>query len=122
MWLCLKNTFLSVVHKDCKHDELLVRARRTGDIEKIFPHAKVKEGGGTDYQFRAVIKREDVVAAMTQYIMNLSASNFKNSVTDRELHDAYLRVWHDMMGLQTQPNGRGKPARQKSVNGMARSI
>ncbi len=82
MWLCLKDTFLSVVHKDCKHDELMVRSRRSGDIEKMFPDAKVKTGGGTDYRFRAVIKRKEVAKAMTEYIMNISAGNFKNSVDD----------------------------------------
>lgn len=104
MWLCLKNTFVSVVHKDCKPDELLVRARRPGDIEKLFPRAKVKTGGGTDYRYRAVVSRKEVAAAMTQYIMEIDADNFKNSVKDDELHDAYLGVWREMMKMQRAPN------------------
>lgn len=100
MWLCLKDAFLSVVHKDCKPDELMVRARRSGDIEKMFPGAKVKKGGGTDYLYRAVIKREEIAKAMTDYIMNIDASNFKNSVTDDDLHSAYFGVWRSLMALQ----------------------
>ena len=32
MWICLNNAFLSVVSKDCRPDELLVRARRKGEL------------------------------------------------------------------------------------------
>ena len=37
MCLCLSDGFLSIVAKDCADDELLVRARRHGDIERTFP-------------------------------------------------------------------------------------
>jgi len=37
MWLMFSDCFLSVVSKDCGPAELLVRARREGDIEKVFP-------------------------------------------------------------------------------------
>ena len=36
MWLMMNDCFLSIVAKDCKEDELLVRARRPGDIERVF--------------------------------------------------------------------------------------
>ena len=29
MWICLNNAFLSIVHKDCAPDELLVRGPAT---------------------------------------------------------------------------------------------
>jgi hypothetical protein len=35
------NSYLSIVSKDCGPAELLVRARRAGDIEKVFADAKV---------------------------------------------------------------------------------
>lgn len=39
MWVFLNNSFLSIVaHRD-KPDVLIVRARRAGDIEAIFPQA-----------------------------------------------------------------------------------
>ena len=50
MWLCLRNTFLSIVAKDCAANELMIRARRRGDIEKCFPEANVIESGATDYE------------------------------------------------------------------------
>ena len=55
MWLCLNNAFLSIVDKDCAPDELLVRARRDGDIERVFPKAEVEVTLGNDYRCRARI-------------------------------------------------------------------
>jgi hypothetical protein len=80
----IPDAFLSIVSKDCKPSELLVRARRPGDIEKIFPHAKVTEYDKSDYQFRAVVTRVAV----------------KASVRDSDLHRAYNEVWGTMAKLQ----------------------
>ncbi len=100
MWLCLSDAFLSIVDKDCQPDELLVRARRDGDIERVFPDAKVEVTLGNDYRCRARIKRADIAAAMTQRIMGLGYSNFKGSVSDDKLHRAYMDVWSAIGKLQ----------------------
>ena len=52
MWVMLNDCFFSIVSKDCARDELMVRARRPGDIEKVFPNAKVTEYTVSDYQDR----------------------------------------------------------------------
>jgi NAD(P)-dependent dehydrogenase (short-subunit alcohol dehydrogenase family) len=64
MWIFLKDSFLSIVDKGGDGTTLLVRARKRGDIENVFPNAKVVEGGGTDYGFRARIHREEVAQAI----------------------------------------------------------
>jgi hypothetical protein len=46
MWICMSSSFLSIVDKYCDKVELLVRARRKGDIEAIFPDAEVNEYPG----------------------------------------------------------------------------
>lgn len=108
MWFCFKNAFLSVVHKDCKPDELLVRARVAGHIEAVFPHAKVRKTYRTDYLFRAVVKREEVGRVLTEVAMAYAAPNFKNSVKNDALHTAYNGVWGVMARLQeTQPYADG---------------
>ena len=76
MWLLLNDTFLSIVHKDCKDDELLVRARRPGDIERVFGE-KAKKTTNTDYRYRAVVKRADVERKMALEINAISYDNFK---------------------------------------------
>lgn len=100
MWLCLNDAFLSIVHKDCGRNELMVRARREGDIERIFPRANVSRSTDTDYLYRAVLPRTEVEFAMVGELRRITYSNFKDTVTDEPLHHAYLGVWNRMAELQ----------------------
>lgn len=103
MWICLNDCFFSIVSKECAADELMVRARRRGDIEKLWPKAEVSEYTRSDYQFRARIKKLDIAAALTTELGRVVYSNFKNSVKDKPLHDAYMSVWTAMSKLQPSP-------------------
>lgn len=103
MWIMLNDSFFSIVSKDCGRDELMVRARRAGDIEKLFPHAVVIEFAGTDYSYRAPVKRSLIKAALSIEVDRVAYSNFKSSVQDMPLHNAYMRVWSAM--LTVQPRG-----------------
>mgnify|MGYP001767047010 CR=1 FL=1 len=100
MWIMLKDAFFSAVDKAKTPGCLVVRARRQGDLERYFPGAAVQKTVGNDYLFRAEIPREEVARVLTEYVMNISASNFKDSVADDKLHDAYMGVWHIMARLQ----------------------
>jgi hypothetical protein len=102
MWIFLSESFLSVVQKPDDTDTLTVRARIKGDIEALFPDAKVTEGAGTDYRFRATIPREVVAKAMADRVMALDYGNFKSSVKDRTRHDAYMGVWDVMYRYQEE--------------------
>jgi hypothetical protein len=103
MWIMHSDCFLSIVSKDCGPAELLVRARRPGDIEKVFPDAKVTRNTGSDYLYRAVLPRDVVKQAVAKMIDHIDYPNFKNSVEDSSLHAAYSSVWHAMAGLQHPP-------------------
>lgn len=102
MWIFLPNSMLSIVEKpsDRGAGTLTVRARIASDIEAVFPDAVVKQNGGTDYRFRAVLPRELVAKAMHDAVMNLNWSNFKSAVKDLKRHDAYMHVWQAMFNLQ----------------------
>lgn len=103
MWIFFSGGFLSVVHKaPARKDELLVRARRQGDIEKLFPNAAVRETVGVDYLYRAVIKRSEVAEVMTKLAMELDYDNFKDSIQwgDKQLKEACSRVWSVMASTQ----------------------
>ena len=102
MWLFFSDSMLSIVQKPDDKDTLTVRARIKGDIEAVFPDAKVIEGAGTDYRFRAKVPREVVAKVMFDRVMSLSASNFKASVKDRKRHDAYMDVWDAMYRYQEE--------------------
>src|SRR3974390_1556011 len=97
MWLCLNDAFFSIVKKDCSPDELLVRARRPGDIEKAFGRrVRAEPVTDADYLFRARIPREEVSRAMEGELRRIDYANFKSGVHDDDLHVAYMRVWTAM--------------------------
>lgn len=101
MWIFTSDSFISVVDKgDPSRKTLLVRARKSGDIERLFPLAKVQIGGGTDYQYRARIDREAVAQVVAEQVRNITCSNFKSSVKEPDRHDAYMGVWHAMYSFQ----------------------
>jgi hypothetical protein len=78
-----------------------VRARRKGDIEAVFgKQYEVFVLPGRDYGFRALIPREVVGAAIAESISKIDYGNFKDSVADAALHDAYMHVWTIMAQLQ----------------------
>ena len=103
MWFFGSNAFLSVVQHKQDPAILVVRARLPGHIEKMFPHANVVSLDGRDYQFRAELPREVVAARMQQYVMEMTATNFKDSVKERSYHDACYGVWSCMERIQPMP-------------------
>ena len=100
MWIFLSNSFVSIVQKPGDTDLLTVRARIEGDIEAVFPDAKVETGKGTDYKFRAKVPREVVAKALHDQAMGVTYSNFKNTVKDHKRHDALMKVWSAMYAVQ----------------------
>jgi hypothetical protein len=112
MWVCLNNAFFSIVaRRDHPEGDLLVRARRKGDIERVFgvpatptPHR--------DYAYRALLSRADVGRVLVDVIAGITYDNFKSSVRDQKLHDAYASVWGVMLRLQAHRPWSG-PAPRK---------
>ena len=51
MWIFMKDAFLSIVDKGGDGSTLLVRGRHAGDIERVFPGAKVERTPARDYLF-----------------------------------------------------------------------
>lgn len=100
MWIFLPNSFISVVQKPGDTDVLTVRARIKGDIESVFPKAKVEVNKGTDYKYRAKVPREEVARVLHEQVMNLNWSNFKGAVKARKRHEAYMDVWSAMYAVQ----------------------
>lgn len=101
MWICLNDAFYSIIRPaDVAPGHLLVRARRPGDIERHFPGAEVTRTPGRDYLYRAQVPAADVGRVLAEVVANITYSNFKASVRDGRLHDAYLKVWGTMVGIQ----------------------
>lgn len=99
-WLCLNNSFLSIVAHYDDPTKLLVRARVKGHIEAVFPNAKLYRRENSDYLYRADIAREEVMHAVSDRLFAIDYTNFKDSVTNGPLHRAYQDVWSTMGKLQ----------------------
>lgn len=108
MWIFLSDAFLSVVadKADPTGERLLVRARRSGDIERVFPEAEVFSVTGADYAFRAWLPRQRVADAVQERVQSLAYSNFKDSIEDPEYHDAALDAWTAMDRYQQKKTRR----------------
>lgn len=110
MWIFTSGSFLSIVDKgNSSGKTLLVRARKAGDIENVFPNAIVQSGGGTDYAYRARINREEVAQKMAEQVRGITYSNFKNTVKDHARHDALMGVWQEMYAFQNKNILKGNP-------------
>ncbi|MBB1126373.1 hypothetical protein [Thiospirillum jenense] len=84
----------------CPDGQLLVRARRAGDIEKLWATAEVIMTKGCDYLYRAFIPEQEVADAIALSVVGIDYPNFKESVTDHALHHAYYRVWRALSEVQ----------------------
>lgn len=102
MWIFLKDAFLSIVDKDVDDDSLLVRARVAGDIERVFPGAKVTESPRNDYRYRAKVRRKAVGEALAAAVESIDYPNFKATVKEDDRHDAYLGVWQVLYRWQAE--------------------
>lgn len=113
MWIMLNDAFISVVAaqadslrragiEDDPRDWLSVRARKAGHIERVFPKATVMSWPGRDYAFRAFVPRWRVMEVIALRVQGIDYPNFKDSVRDRGLHDAYLDVWSVMWAYQQE--------------------
>lgn len=103
MWISLSDGFLSIVAIPDMPDMLKVRARRKGDIERIFPDAEVRRTPGRDYLYRTELPRETVGKVIAGRLASIGYTNFKASVEEAPLHSAYSSVWMIMSKLQELP-------------------
>lgn len=114
MWICLNRAFLSIVEPERGTNgaspTLLVRARRPGDIEAVFPDVKVEKRPERDYLFRAMVPREAVAEAIAAEVLGIDYNNFKGSVRNNKLHDAYAGFWNIHARLQPTPPYSGRAA------------
>lgn len=103
----LNDAMFSIVEDitDPDRDMLIVRARMPNHIEKHFADFPVYESTASDYRYRAFVPRLIVMEQIAKVINNIDYSNFKNSVKDHALKDAYLDVWSDMYKLQHEFHG-----------------
>ena len=102
MWIFLNDAFLSAVEHRNDPNLLLVRARVSGDLQRVFPDLakNVQKTTKADYRFRLAVDRTRFMEALNQEVGRIDYGNFKKSVKEFDRHEAYLDVWSAMYGLQ----------------------
>src|SRR4051812_46622052 len=77
MWVCLNDSFLSVVaDRTDPVRRLVVRARRREHLTSLFgPDAEIKVGAGTDYKYRVFADRKTVAALVAEKLQNIQYTN-----------------------------------------------
>ncbi len=104
MWLFLPTSFLSIVVYQGDHPDprlLLVRARLTGDIERVFPAATVLHTPEHDYAYRATLPRTKVAAAIAAAVKAIDYPNFKNAVSEIGFSRTLRAVWPLYLGSES---------------------
>jgi hypothetical protein len=102
MWIALNDAYLSIVSHPKRSDLLLVRARLKGDIEAVFPRAKVHRTPERDYLYRACIPRTVVAKEIATRLVAIDYGNFKDSVRRHDRHAAYAKMWGVALNMQDQ--------------------
>lgn len=102
MWLFLPHSFLSIValKDDPNGPCLLVRARAAGDIERVFPHARVTRKPQADYAYRTRLPRAEIAQALAAAVAATDYPNFKDAVAEPDRHDASLETWFALRAFQ----------------------
>jgi hypothetical protein len=100
MWFFSNQNFLSIVADRNNANNLRVRARAEGHIEKLFPKAKVFQVDGADYFYRALVPRKTVSSVIAKEICSINYDNFKSAICEPEFHLAAMDVWQVMKDFQ----------------------
>ena len=110
MWLMTKYGFYSIVQK--QPGEYHVRSRERNDIENLMdqvPLAQVQviESKHSDYAFRIIVKKEDVLAILKFLGETIDYDNFKDKIdeTPDQKHKPYYEIW-DILADALEAYGR----------------
>jgi hypothetical protein len=93
-WICLNDSFVSVI-ADQKNEELLVvRARRKEHLFNLPGNGiEVTVTPERDYKYRTKAARRRFAQIVASRIEQIEYGNFKDSVADEDLHDLYKQFW-----------------------------
>ncbi len=112
MWLMTKYGFYSVVQK--QSGQYHVRSRERKDIENLMtrlPLSQVQiiESKHSDYAFRIIVKKEDVLAILKFLGETIDYDNFKDKID--QTPDQRRKPYHEVWGILADALGAygGKP-------------
>lgn len=104
MFIFTSKGFISVVQSSKDSNELMVRARREGDLKSLFPNHEPIHTPNADYPWRIFIKRVQFIAVMIDQIGKISYFKFKPT-TSGDYHDLLVQVWARGLYYQDRESG-----------------
>jgi len=118
MWLFTRQGFYSAVHDDyCNEGEIMVRARITGDLERLLEKIGIEADifiiRNADYRYRVKLTIEQWTEYVAKEAASIDYPNFKNEVVTTGEHgraSAYMKCWEAMYQFQeasVRPNHWG---------------
>lgn len=113
MWLFHPLGFCSIVANTKDPTTLLARGRFQGDLQRLFPGARVETTPERDYRFRATVTREAVGVRLAELAASITYPNFKDAAPENR-HRPYMDVWTIMYReqLNRAPRRRGRRGRK----------
>jgi hypothetical protein len=104
MWIFMNDGFFSIVEDKKNPHRFSIRARKKGDLERVFlvKPAAVLETTESDYRFRIFLPKDIVAKRMAEEIESINYTNFKDSIPkeDKDRYSIYAKVWHVMFDWQ----------------------
>ncbi len=102
-WIFSVKGFVSIVIDKQTPGNLLVRGRIKGDIEALFPTAKVTQDADRDYLYRTSLPNYTVGVTIAEHIIKIDYDNFK-SANPKE-RTWLTRIWNIMYQVQEDESG-----------------
>ena len=102
MWVLMNQGYVSIVKHANGDDLFLARARKREHLFAFLPRKmwkQIKETPGNDYHYRITLTRGMLKRIMAEQIDFIDYPNFKNSVSDSELHSFYSDIWNQSFNL-----------------------
>jgi hypothetical protein len=100
MWVLTNQGWLSAVKHRTKENCLILRARNLQALSDHFPISEIKYTPKADYFWRTEISPEQFLQVLQVEVGCIDYPNFKNSVKDVNLSDAYHDTWY--LGFEYQ--------------------
>lgn len=105
MWVFTQTGYISVVDYHQKPGYLTARSRDRQSLEPLreIADSTIDFTPMRDYQYRTLIKREDLQTFLTQQVEAIDYSNFKDRVSDvlgSDFHHACGDVWVAMNAIK----------------------
>jgi len=108
MWIFTTKGFFSIVKYDGDTSHFVVRSRVKGDIEAMWPNARVHRWPERDYLYRALISKWEVAEAVDLAVQGIDYPNFKDAISDKRRSYDYGLVWLAMANMQAALEPKSK--------------